>query len=74
MSCNGDECFCMKDACGAQDANKVEDKPLHQYIPNRDISPTCIECSRGGCNGRCQTDDGKTAIYHGNYDYCRNRD
>ena len=81
MSCDKYECFCGK--CILNDdeqemkqpeAKEVVQESLPEYIPNREVSPTCIRCFRGGCNGRCQTEDGKTAIYHGNYDYCRNRD
>ena len=74
MICDDSECFCLKNKCvhqEAKEAKEVVQESLPEYILNREVSPTCIRCFRGGCNGLCQTKDGKNAIYYGNYDYCR---
>ena len=78
MSCNADECFCGKEVCVhqevAQEAKEVVQESLPEYTADRDVIGICMACFNSGCNGLCQTECGKQAIYYGNYDYCRKRD
>ena len=81
MNCDKNECFC--DKCILEDdvqemkqpeAKEVVQQSLPEYTGRREVIGVCMACFNSGCNGLCQTERGKQAIYWGNYDYCRKCD